>query len=557
MSKPEFGKTTFKSKIDIEEIWLRHMDRTNQSAASDTGTFDAYVRQQLRLLPLDLQNWVLGQSDTYTYQKNVLMFKTSPSGVDLGYKENPLVWNKNHTKIGLSSHLGFTVERFVGDIDWDDPNITGKENTGSEEDPIYEPILDDETIPVKRLIGEIDWADINIYSPYIESEPEIDYEAFNQLVLTAAERAGLSWKVELHTYDMGDVPKKTKKKRALLPMRTTSTGKKLPIIPSGYDTRIISTIPDTNLNIIDWHGTKVVQGTGYSPIFFDLIQERTNGENGTIIGTGGAPGDGKTYFCSRLGEILTRVKSSRRFNPYIQIPFTQEHFLWLLSKDTPLKPGDVIVLDEAHFAAGARNWFKEDQKEFVDLIASARNMGFIVILVVLHMTMLDKILRNFTMAFYIHLEKPGYAIAYKTFTPRFNNEMMKSRIGPVTLQLPNIADCEHPRCLHCNHLYPKSKDIVRCYVGRAIYERRKKVFQNIKIETSRDRRKMKEEKQRTDDDYYKMLDPFWGSKINMIGPVATVDADIAKVLREDCDMLEPSNRLITRLRKRRKASTMA
>jgi len=553
MIEKEFGKTTFKSKIDIEEIWLRHMDRTNQSSASDTGTFDAYVRQQLRLLPQDLQHWVLSQSDSYEIYVEKLVFKSGGPGVQIGYEDDPLVWNETRTDMGLSSEPGFTVKRHEGEIDWDDPNIAEKKNVGSDDETIYEPILNDESIPVKRLIGEIDWSDKNIVSPYIKTVPEIDYESFNQYVLAAAEKAGLSWKVELHTYDMGDAPKKTKKKRPPLPMRTTSTGRKLPAIPSGYDSRIISTIPDTNLNIIDWNGTQVVQGTGYSPIFFDLIQERTNGENGTIIGTGGAPGDGKTYWCERLGEILTRVKPSRRFNPYIQIPFTQEHFLWLISDETPLKPGDVIVLDEAHFAAGARNWFKEDQKEFVDLIASARNMGFIVILVVLHMTMLDKILRNFTMAFYVHLENPGYAIAYKTFTPRFNDEMMKSRIGPVTLQLPDVSKCEHPKCLQCKHLYPKTDDVVKCFTSRAVYERRKKIFQNIKIEASRERRKMKEEEQRSDEDYYAMLEPFWVVKINIDDPVAATDAQIEKVLIEECDMLKPSRRLVTRLRKRRKA----
>jgi len=468
-------RTNFKEKIDMAHIWLQHVNRTNLSSASHEEVFNSYVRQQLRLLPSNMQSWVINNKDEYTDFVETFVFK-SPTGIPLGTIESPLLRDKKTP-----------VKRVPGEIDWIDPNIAGSFKVEEDDyEPIEEPVLFDESIPVKRLPGEIDWSDPNIVSPRLEIVEQIDYETFNLYIMEAAERAGLSWKVEITTQDYGDVPE-SKKKRNQIPTTKTHSGTSLPVIPSGFDSRIISTIPGTNYNIVNWHGTQIIQGLGYSSIFLDLIQARSNKGNGTIIGCGGSPGDGKTWFCKRLGEILNRVKPSRVFNPYIQIPFTQEHFLWLLSDESPLKQGDVIILDEAHFAAGARNWFKEDQKELVDLIASARNMGLIVILVVLHMDMLDKILRQFTMAFYVHLESPGRAIAYKTFTPRFSPEMIKNRIGPVKLLVPDVSKCDHPDCLKCKHCFPRP-DTILCNTSRAIYERRKKHFQNLKIKASRERR---------------------------------------------------------------------
>jgi len=462
------AQTNFKEKIDMSQLWLMHVNRTNLASGDMMGVYDAYVRQQLRLLPLNMQSWVRAQEDSYLQEIPYLFYKQTRRGIKLGYSDNPLVWNKKHKELGLSSEPGFNVNR-----------------------------LED---------GSIDWNDKRIYSPTLEIEERLDYEAFNLLIMAAAEKAGLSWNIEVHTYDYGDAPKKGKKKRSRLPLREMSTGKKLPIIPSGYDTKIISTIPNSEQVLIDWHGTAVVQGTGYSPVFFDQIQARTNAENGTILGVCGSPGVGKTYWCMRLGEILNRA-AGRRFNPYIQIPFTQEHFLWLLSDESPLQLGDVIILDEAHFAAGARNWFKEDQKELVDLIASARNMGLIVILVALHMSMLDNVLRNFTMAFYVYVERAGVGIAYKTFTPRFNTEMLKPRIGPVTLQLPDVKKCEHNKCLHCVNLYGKNGAEI-CYTIRGVYERRKAEFQQLKIKASMERRKNKELENISDNDKLDKLHEF-------------------------------------------------
>lgn len=445
----------YKQKTDPQYIYNTHFLKCLQSIG--TIDFEENLEGLLRIIPTITYNKILARRDEW----------------------NPIVSDFEY--------------RWAGPIP-----------LGSEEKPLMQKInkYSSDRYPVPYIKDEdgvkvIDWNDPNIISPRIVENEVPDYMGLLRIIAAETENAGLSWNVEMHTYDNGDV-KKSKKKRNRLLTKETDTGKKLPVIPLGYDTKVISTIPDSDVVITNWHGTQFYQGYGYAPVFFNLINERTNNENGTIVGIGGAPGDGKTYFGMRMGEILNRVRPKRKFNPYVQIPFTQEHFLWLLSDDTPLQLGDVIILDEAHFAAGARSWFKEDQKELVDLIASARNMGFIVILVVLHMSMLDKMLRQFTMAFYVHMEKAGKATAYQTFTPRFNHDMRKKRIGPVTLKLPDISKCLHNKCLHCIHLNPKTKKISACYSSRAIYERRKRHFQNLKIEASLKRREHKQRMQITD-----------------------------------------------------------
>jgi len=458
MSNNDFASTTFKDKPDMSMIWLRHMDRVNQSSSGDVS-FQAYVRTQLRLLPTQSQGWIETQKEFYEEEKDVLVYKTF-AGIRQGTLDSP--------------------------------------------------IRNDETIPYQYMDEEnteIDLDDPNIISPKIKKQMFTDYEALHLLILQSAEKDGLSWKVQIHTRDMGDVDK-TKKKPNQAPLAKTSTGKKYANNPSGSNTKIISTIPDTNLSITDWHGTKIVEGPGYGPLFLNMIQTRTNVQKGTIIGMGGPPGEGKTWFSMRLAEILNRVNKNRKFNPYLQIPFEIQHFLWLLSDDSPLEPGDVIVLDEAHFAAGSRNWFKEDQKELVSMIASARNMGYIIILVVLHMAMLDNMLRNFTMAFYVHLESVGLATTYLTYTTRFNPKLMKNTIGPITLMVPGISECPHPFCLQCKSLYARSEDHTICYAMRPIYERRKKFFQNRNISNAKARHELKKKSTTSANDMIDTLEEF-------------------------------------------------
>lgn len=310
-------------------------------------------------------------------------------------------------------------------------------------------------------------------SPRKEIKPTIDYDKLFTLCLDGFEECGLTWHVESHTRHLG---KRLFKKKQLQPdqLYTTLSGLKFKASSTNTGLNVLGLlVEEPTIKIIEWNGHLFLAGPGYSPIVLDYIQARTNADVGSIIGICGAPGDGKTYSGMTLAEIL-----DKNFNPYLQMPFSREHFLWLLSEDTPMKKGQVIIIDEAHFTTGARTWHKEDQQEMVNHIASARNMGFVIIIVALHLDMLDKILRQFVMCVYIHMERAGYGIAYKTFTPRFGKEMIKPRLGPISLLLPELDKCEKLSCLKCKSLSPKSQKTKECMGMRAIYERRKTAFQN-------------------------------------------------------------------------------
>lgn len=149
--------SNYRDKPDMPYIWLKHMDRTNLSAGSLEGLYDSYVRQQFRLLPMKERNWVMSQRDAFTLRKTRFVYKNTGSN-RVGYENNPVIWNKDYTELGMSNEKGFEVNR-----------------------------LED---------GEIDWSDPHIYSPRLEEYEETDYEVFNQYIMNAAESAGLSWNTE-------------------------------------------------------------------------------------------------------------------------------------------------------------------------------------------------------------------------------------------------------------------------------------------------------------------------------------------------------------------------
>lgn len=160
------GEIQYKDKPDISYVWLKHMDRVNMMSGEEAGSYNAYVRQQFRLLPTNMQQWVLGQADLFKKKDKQFIYK----------------------KI-----LGRTI--------------------GSEE----KPNLIDKSIPVKRFEdGSIDWKDPNIYSPIRKEVEVVDYETFNSLILAAAEKAGLSWNVDEVEVDAGDTLEHVERKKTPL-----------------------------------------------------------------------------------------------------------------------------------------------------------------------------------------------------------------------------------------------------------------------------------------------------------------------------------------------------
>jgi len=150
----EFAEITFKEKPDIAQVFIRQLDRTNQSAIISPEIHQASVYQTLSNLPTLWREWVYSQEDRYTVTGPTLMYKRF-SGRRIGYKNAPK--------------------------------------------------LKDPRIPVKRLEdGSIDWSDPNIVSPVLKEHTEIDYQKFNEVVMEAAEAAGLTWNVDEIEVDAGD-----------------------------------------------------------------------------------------------------------------------------------------------------------------------------------------------------------------------------------------------------------------------------------------------------------------------------------------------------------------
>ena len=145
---------SYRDKLDISQVFLRQVDRTNFSSSGEEA-YPGYVRQTMRLLPIEWQIYVEEAADRYTVTESVLQFTTF-SGV----------------KMGTSAA----------------------------------PALRDRTMEVLRFDdGSVDWSDPNILSPQLREKTTVDYEKMNQVVSEAAEMAGISWQTETILGDRTDI----------------------------------------------------------------------------------------------------------------------------------------------------------------------------------------------------------------------------------------------------------------------------------------------------------------------------------------------------------------
>jgi len=429
MSKEDFAGTSFRDKPDMSMIWLKHMDRTNLSAGHNPEAFNAYVRQQLRLLPLQMRQWVLTESDKYLTTEIVPNFKEE-MGYKIGEEDYPVVYNS------------------MGDI-------------GSTRDPNF---------TVKHLEdGSIDWDDPNIISPKMEEIEAIDYEVFNELILQASEMAGLSWKTESINTEYGLYPDKED-----LDMGT----------PTPLDDPKKNEHPEQNplhqKCWINYKGTPklVTNFRGYAcgigdnekPWFFNDIAHRQKKQKPIVILITATQGEGKTYIGIRIAEIF-----DKRFDPDKQIVMDRRKILKLVSGRGGLKRNQVIVVDESQWGANAREWGNKDQIKLMKFLAAARFKGFIIIIVSLHRSMLDNIIRERIINFHIHMEERGRATVYQPRHARFDEPSYPSRKGSLIAQLPDYDACDYATCLTC----PKNES---CMSIRARYERNKTEFVETEAE---------------------------------------------------------------------------
>ena len=161
----EFSELTFKEKPNISQVFIRQLDRTNQSAALGMDIHQANVYQTLANLPSKWREWVYSNEDRYKISELTLMYKKF-------------------------------AERRIGSKNF--------------------PRLKNPKILVNRLEdGSIDWTDPNIVSPLLREYTKIDYQKFNEVVMEAAESAGLTWNIDELEVDAGDTAEQIEKIKRL------------------------------------------------------------------------------------------------------------------------------------------------------------------------------------------------------------------------------------------------------------------------------------------------------------------------------------------------------
>jgi len=236
----------------------------------------------------------------------------------------------------------------------------------------------------------------------------------------------------------------------------------------------------------NWHKFRVMEGPGRMPFFSQTIEERKGAGRSCIILLTGPPGEGKTYSALRIAQKLDpkfRILDNPPDDPAqdsSQVAFSREHLLYLLGNNSPLKRGQVIIIDESQYAMGSRRWYEDIQKDLMETFEAIRSKGLIIMIVALHLDILDVIIRKYVLSYMIYLEKRGFGTVYHLQTPRFSSEMMKRKIGRIRLLLPGYEQCKNTGCLTCRHLFARP----HCMNIRAIYERRKKTYVGSKTQDS-------------------------------------------------------------------------
>lgn len=280
----------------------------------------------------------------------------------------------------------------------------------------------------------------------------------------------------------------------------------------------------TSTRVMNWNDYYVQIGSYRSPYFFNEIETRRTKNKSNIIIITGSPGEGKTYTGIRLAEIF-----DKRFDPSVQIVFSRPQLLHVIGEKSPLKRGQVILIDEAHYGMGSRRWMENVQKDLMDALASVRSRGFIIIIVCLHLEMLDKIIRKYVLSFMIHMEDRGLSVAYRLYTPRFAKELYKERLGKMSLSLPDVELCDYPDCLMCKHRHA-------CMTTRAIYERRKKRFVDESSKLAEARAKAQERIKMSDQDLVKVLNSFQDELVRNDKGIISI-ASMQIIIERECSVV--------------------
>lgn len=264
----------------------------------------------------------------------------------------------------------------------------------------------------------------------------------------------------------------------------------------------------------------ILTGHGKSTFILDEIQYRRKHVKQNMMIVVGAPGEGKSYFALRLAEVL-----DDKFDVRLQVIFERGHLLWLIGPTSPLKMGQVIIIDEAQFVAGARRWYEDIQKDVMEHIEAIRSRGFVIIIVALHLNLLDKIIRKYVLSHMALMMERGRAKIYHLWTPPFVDKLFRRTLGKLQLQIPSYDQCKFPSCLLC-----KYQD--KCMTNRAIYERLKREFLG-KVSTHSQQKAAQTEQRKRIIDYNDMLRKVIGHKDKITYNKSNVEVESVKIILEE------------------------
>lgn len=313
---------------------------------------------------------------------------------------------------------------------------------------------------------------------------------------------------------------------------------------------------DGPIELVDWHGHKlaILNAARINTEFLNKIENRRKENRSVIIVVVGEPGEGKSWLAMRFAQIFDKDfdvldpdESPEPGKDPSQVVFERSNFFFLIGKDTPLKYGQVIMPDEAQYAAGSRRWYEELQIDLMEQVESVRSMGFIIVIVALHLDLLDKIIRKFVLTYMFRVSERGKAIVYRLYTPTFGDKMHQKRLGIMYLQMPDIEYCSSNRCLRCEYLNTEKDE--RCITLRAKYERKKRDFldrRNVEAQKKEEIKKARKYTVQEDADHaedYKDLYR-WNEQGRLMPEC------IRLILEADRDNYQPSERRIKAVRDR-------
>ena len=380
----------------------------------------------------------------------------------------------------------------------------------------------------------IDWDDPHIDSPKLVQKESPDYLLFLQLIMGEAETVGLTWKSEATNSEYGLYPEENEELDLGTPTPLDDPKKNEPQEQNGSQHICWIRYKGKLKKVTNYHGYACGIDPGEKPWFFNELSARMTKQKPIVIMITATQGEGKTYTAIRLAEIL-----DKRFDPTKQIAMQRRDITFLVSGRAGLKRNQCIIVDESQWGASAREWGKKDQIKLMRYLAAARFKGYIIIIVALHRSMLDSIIRDRIINYHIHMEERGRATVYAPNHQRFDEPSYPTRRGGLLLQLPDYDACDYVSCLGC-------KEDETCQTIRAVYERNKTDF----VEGEADKDAREEMAAASQDMTEKELAEIAAEYIDKIGTNASgfYDvSDIQAVLYDEAG-LEVSVRKTTRVR---------